>query len=102
MEKICSKLFSDVSNSSDSEEEIIKQTNTLKPFHMETRKAVPKKHFVSKEGNNCEEKINLTPYDRIDNIVHLANQLLWATSQLLVTHVILICLVDEFFFLFLV
>ena len=46
MEKLCSKLFSDVSNSSDSEEEIIKQTNTLKPFHMETRKAIPKKKLI--------------------------------------------------------
>ena len=32
---ICSKSFSDASNSSDIEEEIIKQINTLKPFDME-------------------------------------------------------------------
>ena len=32
---ICSKSFSDASNSSDIEEEIIKQINTLKLFDME-------------------------------------------------------------------
>ena len=33
---------------------------------------------------------------------HLIIQLLWATAQLLITHVSLIYLIDEFFFLFLV
>ena len=97
MEKNCSKFFSDASNSSDIEEEIIKQINTLKLFDMEPRKA--KKHFVSEEGNNCEEEISCTPQDRIGNI---AIQLLWATARLLVTRVSLIYVVDEFFFLFLV
>ena len=32
---ICSKSFCDASNSSDIEEEIIKQINTLKPFDIE-------------------------------------------------------------------
>ena len=50
-------------------EEIIKQINTLKPFDMEPRKALPKKKkFASEEENNCEEEINLTPQYRIDNI----------------------------------
>ena len=35
---------------------------------MEHRKAIPRKHFVSEEENNCEEEINLTPHDRIGNI----------------------------------
>ena len=39
MEKNCSKSFSDVSDSSNIEEEIIKQVNMLKPFDMESRKA---------------------------------------------------------------
>ena len=30
---------------------------------MEPRKCMPKKPFVSKEQNNCEEEINLTPQD---------------------------------------
>ena len=34
---------------------------------MEPRKAIPKKHFVSKEENNCKEEIHLTPQDRISN-----------------------------------
>ena len=46
VEKNCSKVFSDASNSSDIKEEIIKQINTLKPFNMEPRNAIPKKHFV--------------------------------------------------------
>ena len=47
MEKNCSKSFSDSSNSLDIiEEEIIKQLNTPKPFDMEPRKAITKKHFV--------------------------------------------------------
>ena len=37
-EKNCSKSFSDASNSSDIEEDIIKQINTPKPFNMEPRK----------------------------------------------------------------
>ena len=64
----CSKSFSDASNSSDIEEEIIKQINTLKPFGMESHTAIPKKHFLSEEENNCEEEINLTPQDGISNI----------------------------------
>ena len=48
MEKSCSKSFSDASNSS----EIIKQINTLKPFDMEPRNAVTRKHLVSEEENN--------------------------------------------------
>ena len=55
MEKNSSKSFSDASNSSDIEEEIIKQIKTLKPFDMEPRKAISKKHFVPEEGNNCEK-----------------------------------------------
>ena len=35
---------------------------------MEPHKAIPKKHFVSEEENNCEEETNLTPHDRIGNI----------------------------------
>ena len=58
MEKNCSKSFA--SNSSNIEEEIIKQLNTLKPFDMEPRKAILKKPFASEEENNCEEEINLT------------------------------------------
>ena len=34
MEKNCSKSFFDASNSSDIEEEIIKQINMLKPYHI--------------------------------------------------------------------
>ena len=68
MEKNCSKSFSDASNSSDIEQEIIKQINTLKPFDMEPRKAIPKKSFVTEEENNCEEEIDLTTQDRIGNI----------------------------------
>ena len=66
--KNCSKSFSDVRNSSDIEEEIIKQINMLKPFGMEPPKAIPKKLFVSEEENNCKEEINLTPQNRIGNI----------------------------------
>ena len=66
--KIWSKSFSDVRNSSDIEEEIIKQINMLKPFGMEPPKAIPKKLFVSEEENNCKEEINLTPQNRIGNI----------------------------------
>ena len=68
MEENCSKSFSDPSNSSDMEQEIINQINTLKPFDMEPRKAIPKKSFVSEEENNYEEEINLTSQDRIGNI----------------------------------
>ena len=50
------KIFFDVSNSSDNEEKIIKQINTLKPLYMEPCKVIPKKPFVSKEENKCEEK----------------------------------------------
>ena len=50
--------FSDTKNSSGIEKEIIKQINTLKSFDMEPCKAIPKKHFVSEEENNCEEEIN--------------------------------------------
>ena len=66
--KNCSKSFSDVRNSSDIEEEIIKQINMLKPFGMEPPKAIPKKLFVSEEENNCKEEINLTLQNRIGNI----------------------------------
>ena len=41
MEKNCSKSFSDASNSSDIEKEIIEQINTLEPLDIETRKAIP-------------------------------------------------------------
>ena len=61
MEKDCSKSFFDISNSSDIEEELIKQINTLKSLNIEPRKAIPKKSFVSEEENNCEEEINLKP-----------------------------------------
>ena len=66
--KNCSKSFSDVRNSSDIEEEIIKQINMLKPFGMEPPKAIPKKLFVSEEENNCKEEINLTLQNKIGNI----------------------------------
>ena len=67
MEKKCSKSFFDASQSSDIEDEIIKKINTLKPFDMKARKAIPKKHFVLEE-NNCEEEISLAPQDRTGNI----------------------------------
>ena len=68
MERECSKSFSDASDSSNTEEEIIKQINILKPLNMEPCKAVPKKPFVSEEETNCEGEINLTPQDKIGNI----------------------------------
>ena len=49
------------SNSSDIDEEIIKQLNTPKTFDMEPRKAIPKKDFV------LEEEINLIVHYRISN-----------------------------------
>ena len=67
MERNCSKSFSDAKNLFHIEEGIIKQINTLKPFDMEPRKAIPKKHFVSEEEDHCEEEINVTPQDRIGN-----------------------------------
>ena len=51
-----------------SENLFIKQISKLKPFYMEPRKAIPKTPFVSEEKHNCEEKIYLTPQDRIGNI----------------------------------
>ena len=61
---ILKKSFLDATrNSSDIEEEVIKQTNTFKPFDMEPRKAIPKKDFVLEKENNCEEEINLTRQD---------------------------------------
>ena len=68
MEKNCAKSFSDASNSSDIEEGITKQINTLKPFDTKPRKAIPKMHLVSEKESNCEEEINLTPQDRTGNI----------------------------------
>ena len=65
--KKCSKSFFDSSHSSNIEDEIIKKINTLKPFDMKARKAIPKKHFVLEE-NNCEEEISLAPQDRTGNI----------------------------------
>ena len=35
---------------------------------MEPLKAIPKKHSVAEEENNCEDEIDLTPQDRISNI----------------------------------
>ena len=35
---------------------------------MEPSKAIPKKHFVLEEENNCEEEMNLIPQDRIGGI----------------------------------
>ena len=61
------KFFSNASDSSNVEEEIVKQINTLKPFNVEPHKAITKKSFASEEENNCEEEINLTP-QRIGNI----------------------------------
>ena len=49
MEKNCSKSFSEPCNSSDIKEEIIKQINTLKPFDMEPRKALPKKKSLHRK-----------------------------------------------------
>ena len=46
---------------------IIIQINTLKPFDMEPRQAIPMKPFVSEEENNCQQEINLTPQDGIGN-----------------------------------
>ena len=51
MGKNFSKYFFDASNSSDIEEEIIKQLNTP-PFNMEPGKAIPKKYLVLEEENN--------------------------------------------------
>ena len=34
---------------------------------MESRKAIPKKHFVLEKENNCEEEINLILQDGIGN-----------------------------------
>ena len=68
MEKICPKHFSDASNSSDIQEEVIKQINMLKPFNIEPREVILKKYFVSQEENNCEEESNLIPQNRIGNI----------------------------------
>ena len=68
MQKDYSKSFSDANNTSDIEEEIIKQINSVKPFDMEPCKAIPKKPFVPEKENNCEEENNLTPQDRIGNI----------------------------------
>ena len=53
------------SNSSDIDEEIIKQLNTPKTFDMEPRKAIPKKDFV------LEEEINLIVHYRISNTNYL-------------------------------
>ena len=64
---MASKSFSDANNSSDIEEEIIKEIKMLKPFNMVPCKAIPEKPFISEEENNCKE-INLTPQDRIGNI----------------------------------
>ena len=55
--KIAQNFFSDASNSSDIEEDAIKQISSLKPFDLEPRKAIPKKIFVS------EEEINLITED---------------------------------------
>ena len=52
MEKHCSKSFSDASNFSDLKEEIIKQTNMLKPLDVQPRKAIPKNPFVSEKEND--------------------------------------------------
>ena len=46
MEKSCSKQFFYARRSSDIEEEVIKQINTLKPFNMEPRKAIPIKNIL--------------------------------------------------------
>ena len=64
-EKNCSKRFSDASNSSDIEEEVIKQINMLKPFNINV---IRKKYFVSQEENNCEGEIDLISQNRIGNI----------------------------------
>ena len=64
-EKNCSKHFSDASNSSDIEEEVIKQINMLKPFNINV---IRKKYFVSQEENNCEGEIDLISQNRIGNI----------------------------------
>ena len=41
---------------------------TLKPFNMKLRKAIPKTPFVSEEESNCEEEIKLALQGRIGNI----------------------------------
>ena len=55
--KNCSKSFSDDINCSDIEEEIIKQIKMLKPFDMETRKAIPKKPFYRKRQITVKKKL---------------------------------------------
>ena len=55
--KNCSKSFSDDINCPDIEEEIIKQINMLKPFDMETRKAIPKKSFYRKRQITVKRKL---------------------------------------------
>ena len=49
--------FSDDINCSDIEEEIIKQIKMLKPFDMETRKAIPKKPFYRKRQITVKRKL---------------------------------------------
>ena len=47
---------------------VIKQINTMKPFNMQPRAAVPYKTFVMEEENNFEEEISLASQDLIGNI----------------------------------
>ena len=54
MEKNCSKSFSDACNFSGIEEQIIKHINTLKPFYMEPRKAIPKTACI---GRSLKKKL---------------------------------------------
>ena len=62
---------------------------------MESRKAIPEKHFVSEEENNCEKEVNLIPQDLLKVSRHL---LFMCNCLLLFTRVSLIYLVNEFFF----
>ena len=55
MDKKLLKMFFDASNSSDIEEEIMKQISTLKLFDREPREAIPKKSFVSEEENTVRK-----------------------------------------------
>ena len=68
MEKDYSNFFLMTATLQILKKRLLNKKNTLKPFDMELRKAIPKKLFVSEEENNCQEELNLTPQDKIGNI----------------------------------
>ena len=51
------KFFSNASNSSNVEEEIIKQINTLTPFNVEPHKAITKKPLHLKKKITVKKKL---------------------------------------------